>query len=81
MRLENVSRGHRLPKKLILGMIRLFSGMRAPDVVRVLFYRPDFFGDPFSPWTHRLLRGDSEWSVGDRELFAAFVSRTNECRY
>lgn len=81
MRLDNVSKGHTLPKKLILGMIRLMSGMRAPDVVRVLFYRPDYFGDPFSAWTHAALRGPSEWSVGERELFAAFVSRKNQCRY
>ena len=27
------------------------------------------------------LRGPSDWSVGERELFAAFVSRTNQCTY
>lgn len=81
MRLENVTRGHALPKKLILGIIRLMSGMRAPDVVRVLFYRPDFFGDPFNAWTQAVLRGVSDWSVGERELFAAFVSKKNQCRF
>jgi len=25
------------------------------------------------------MRGPSEWTVGERELFAAFVSRLNQC--
>jgi alkylhydroperoxidase family enzyme len=27
------------------------------------------------------MRGQSEWSVGDRELMAAFVSKINECPF
>jgi uncharacterized peroxidase-related enzyme len=31
--------------------------------------------------THEAMRGPSAWSVGDRELMAAFVSKLNECEY
>jgi hypothetical protein len=31
--------------------------------------------------THEAMRGRSAWSVGDRELMAAFVSKMNECEF
>ena len=79
MRLKRVEHGHRLPQKLILGMIRLMSGRRAPDIIRTLFYRPEFLGKPMSAWTQAVMRGPSEWSVAERELFAAFTSKLNQC--
>lgn len=79
MRLKRVEHGHRLPQKLMLGMIRLMSGRRAPDIVRTLFYRPEFLGKPMSAWTQAVMRGRSEWSVAERELFAAFTSKLNQC--
>ena len=79
MRLRRVEHGHRLKEKLILVMIRLMERRRAPDIVRVLFYRPDFLGRPVSAWTQAVMRGPSEWSVGERELFASFTSKINEC--
>jgi hypothetical protein len=30
---------------------------------------------------HEAMRGPSAWSVGDRELMAAFVSKMNECEW
>ena len=79
MRLERVEHGHRLPQKIILGMIRVMTRRRAPDIVRTIFYRPEFFGKPISAWTHAVMRGPSEWSVAERELFAAFTSKLNQC--
>lgn len=79
MRLKRVEHGHRLPQKLILGAIRVFQRRRAPDILRTLFYRPEYLGTPLSAWTHAVMRGPSDWSVGDRELFAAFTSRLNQC--
>jgi hypothetical protein len=81
MRLKQVERGHRLPQKLMLGVIRMMSGRRAPDILRTLFYRPELFGAPFSAALQPVMRGPSEWSVGERELFAAFVSRKNQCLF
>ena len=78
MRLDKVHRGHRLPDKLMLGMMRMMMG-HAPGVVRTLRYRKEYFGAKFSELTHQVMRGPSPWSVGERELFAAFVSRLNQC--
>jgi uncharacterized peroxidase-related enzyme len=59
----------------------ILLGADPPELLRVLFYRADFFGKPSGRWHQRLLRGESEWSVGERELFAAFVSAKNACRF
>ena len=79
MRLKRLDSGHRLPQKLILGIIRLMNRRRAPDIVRTLFYRPEFLGRPLSNWTQAVMRGPSDWSVAERELFAAFTSKLNQC--
>jgi hypothetical protein len=78
MRLKKVHQGHGLGDKLMLGLTRLLAG-HAPGVVRTLRYRKDFFGTPFSELTQQVMRGPSPWPVGERELFAAFVSRLNQC--
>ena len=78
MRLERVHRGHSIADKLRLGMMRMMAG-HAPGVVRTLLYRKDFFGRSFSKLTQQVMRGPSSWKVGERELFAAFVSRLNQC--
>ncbi len=51
------------------------------DIRRTLTYRTESFGQPFSAYLQKVLRGPSDWSVGERELFAAFVSRKNQCLY
>jgi hypothetical protein len=79
MRLPIVRTGHSIGRKIILGIARLMMGVKPPDVVRTLFYRPKFFGDPHSAWTNQVMRGPSQWTVGEREIFAAFTSRLNQC--
>jgi hypothetical protein len=81
MRLSKVVRGDRLSIKALYLVVRALSGFRAPDVVRTLQYRPQLFGRPHSVHTHAVMRGPSEWSVGERELFAAFVSHLNRCQF
>ena len=78
MRLGRVHRGHGLLDKFKLTAMRVMMG-HAPGVVRTLLYRKEFFGGKFSELTHQVMRGPSPWSVGERELFAAFVSRLNQC--
>lgn len=79
MRVQVLDRGHRLREKAMLWAIRLFSRSRPPDVVKTHLYRPEFFGRPFSRLVHQAMRGPSEWSVGERELFAAYTSKLNQC--
>ena len=79
MRVPAVEHRHRLAEKLKLMLIRLLSRRRVPDVVKTLMYRPELWGGPMSAWTQAVMRGPSEWSVGERELFAAFTSRLNQC--
>lgn len=79
MRLRAVERGRGLKAKFVFAMIRALQRRRAPDIIRTLIFRPEFLGDPVSEWTQAVMRGPSEWSVGDRELFAAFTSKLNQC--
>ena len=78
MRLAKVHRGHPFGDKLKLAAMRLMAG-HAPGVVRTLLYRKSFFGGKFSELTQQVMRGPSAWSVGEREIFAAFVSKLNQC--
>lgn len=81
MRLRNVENGHTWQKKLKLWFIQFVSRRKNPDVLRLVFYRPELFGQAFSQGLQALLRGPSEWSVAERELFASFVSRQNQCDF
>ena len=81
MRLANVQKGDGLKPRLIFGVMRAMSGFRAPDVIRTLMYRRSFFGAHHSAHTQEVMRGPSAWTVGERELFAAFVSRLNQCLF
>jgi DnaJ-domain-containing protein 1 len=50
-------------------------------VIRTILYRPDFFGKHFSALTQTVMRESRHWSAGECELFAAFVSRKNQCHF
>jgi len=79
VRVPAIDRGHRWPEKALLLVMRLTAGRPAPDVVKTLLYRRDFWGDPYNQVIQRVMRGPSEWSVGERELFAAVVSQRVHC--
>jgi hypothetical protein len=81
MRLQILERGHRLGVRLFLRLLRVMTRKEAPDVVKTLYYRPEFYGAAYSTLLQDIMRGPSEWSVGQRELFAAFVSRLNQCLF
>ena len=81
MRLDRVDRRHALREKLMLGMIRIMSGSEPAGVVKTLLYRREFFGRQAGVLTQEVMRGPSEWSVAERELFAAFVSSVNQCHF
>jgi hypothetical protein len=79
MQLRILDSGHGRFHGLLLAVIRRASREEPPDVVKLLHYRPAFFGRVFSDLVHDALRGPSPWSVGERELFAALTSRLNQC--
>jgi uncharacterized peroxidase-related enzyme len=80
MRLDLFHTRLSLSAKVITQIVRLVQGF-SPDIVRVFLYRKEFFGELFQARFHETMRGDSEWSYGERELMAAFVSSRNQCRY
>ena len=79
MRLDVLDRGHPLPTKALFGVIRVMSGQPVVDAVKLAFYRKDFYGA--GDLAHEAMRGPSAWSVGDRELMAAFVAQANQCPF
>jgi uncharacterized peroxidase-related enzyme len=81
VRLGILSRGYRPGTKLLFAMIRVFSGHPVPDAAKLVFYRPDFYGARAKEFTHEAMRGPSAWSVADRELMAAYVSKVNESAF
>jgi hypothetical protein len=81
MRLDILDRGHTLGTKAIFVMIRAMSRVPVPDVIKTLMYRPDFFGKPMGVVFQEAMRGPSEWSIAEREMMAAYVSKMNECEF
>ena len=81
MRLDVLNHGYRPGTKLLFAVIRLFSRQPVPDAARLVFYRPDFYGSWAKEFTHEAMRGPSAWSVADRELTAAYVSKVNDSAF
>jgi hypothetical protein len=81
MRLQVVDAGHAPAEAAALDEIRERTGREPLGVVKTLLYRPELFGRPFSLALDTVMRGPSEWSAGERELFAAFTSQLNQCPF
>jgi hypothetical protein len=81
MRLSVVDTGHAPAQDAVLDTIRERSGHEPLGVVKTLLYRPELFGQPFSEALDDAMRGKSEWTPGERELFAAFTSLLNQCPF
>jgi AhpD family alkylhydroperoxidase len=81
MRLRILDNGHGFGTKALFAVIRTISRQPVLDVVKLVKYRADFYGGPMSAVTHEAMRGPSAWSVGDRELMAAFVAKINQCEF
>ena len=78
MRPGVLDHGYGVGPKLLFTLIRLASGHPVPDAARITFYRRDFYGAHMNKFTHEAMRGRSTWSVGDRELMAAYISKVND---
>ena len=81
MRLPILDSGHGFGTKALFALIRAVSRQPVLDAVKLVKYRADFYGAPMGRLTHEAMRGPSAWSVGDRELMAAIVAKTNDCEW
>ena len=80
MRLPEIERGQSLPQRLLLGVMRrIYGGIPGP--IAVMSYEQRFFGKAYSYVLEHCMRRSGEWSIPEVELFAAFVSKQNQCRF
>lgn len=81
MRLAVLDEAHAPPEAAMLEAIRERTGNEPLGVIKTLLYRPELFGEPFSEALEVVMRGPSEWSPGERELFAGFTSVLRQCPF
>jgi hypothetical protein len=81
MRLARLNNGHGFGRKILFGIATALFRHPPYDVVKMLTYRPEFLGGPLNALSQAVMRGPSQWEVWERELFAAFVSRENQCPF
>jgi hypothetical protein len=75
-----IERRLRPVQKVVLRVLKaMFGG--APGPVLLASYNKPFFGNGWAPCMKEGMRRATEWSVGEVELFAAFVSRLNACGF
>ena len=81
MRIDRVRKEIPLSARVGFKAASVLGRIKVPDIAYVMTHRPELFGRPFSEWLEELLRGPSEWSIGDRELFASFTASRLQCEY
>jgi hypothetical protein len=82
MYLDCLETGHRFLDSQLLRLMTHLAPRVPLDIVKVLMYRADYFGVPLCRLGQVLLRGPVSlvgWTVGERELIAAFTSTLNHC--
>jgi hypothetical protein len=80
MRLSCLEKPRGWIQRLSFAFFRVFLG-QVPGPVAALSYGRDLGGQHLARCYQQGLRKAREWSVGEVELFAAFVSRLNRCRF
>jgi uncharacterized peroxidase-related enzyme len=81
MLLNQVDLSGRVNDRLLLRMISWASGKRrrGRSTFRANLNHQVYFGASMGAWTQAAMRGPSAWSIGERELMAALVSKWNTC--
>ena len=80
MRIAAPEHGHRPLQKVQLALIRALVG-HVPGPILVMSYRRNLFGKQFSRCLEEGMRRGRAWTQPEREIFAAFVSKLNQCAY
>jgi hypothetical protein len=80
MRLGALETGHAPEVAAQIAQAREDGGY-VSDIGLALRYRPELFGSSFGAMLQEVMKGPSDWSEGERELFAAFVSVQNQCPF
>jgi hypothetical protein len=80
-RLSILDAGHEPELAALLDASRERNGREPTGVIKTLLYRPELFGRAFSNALEEVMRGPSDWSPGERELFAGFTSLLNQCPF
>lgn len=81
MRLDILDHGHSTRNRVAIKIMAALAGGEPDDVIKTSLYRPRFFGRPWIKLLRFVMRGQSEWTPGERELFAAFTSQLNTCPF
>jgi hypothetical protein len=66
--------------RLVLALVRRVIGIK-PGPMLALTYRPELFSAALRRYLARGVAHAGPWSKGEAELFAAFVSNLNTCRF
>jgi AhpD family alkylhydroperoxidase len=77
VRLSILDHGHRLRARLFLAA----TSRDAPDVPRMLLYRPDFLARPLLAITVPAMRGPSYWTAAEREYLAMTTAARHDCPF
>ena len=80
MRIEALESGHSRVQKAQFRLAKAITGTVPPPIL-VMSYRRNHFGRWMAPCFQEAMRQTKEWSKFETELFAAFVSKLNRCRY
>ena len=74
MRLAILQRGQKRIPRAFIKAVGTLSPPGLDDVALTSLYRPWFFGRAWIALLRQVMRGPSDWSTGERELFAAFTA-------
>jgi len=68
-------------RKALFGAANRVSRVKVPDILYLMRHRREMFGGPFSAYVHETLRGESDWTKGQRELFASLAAARRHCLF